>query len=523
MRIKSSHVFGYLLAASMLSVSAVSAADAQMGQPGADAGKSAATSGYPKYRITDVGAPSGVDFILSSGGRPLDESAELVGMIGSHAYLWNIDKSPAIDISGPIVTTANSISAAGQVTGFAQFGGSASNPHAFLWKHDGTAMMDLGTLGSASDDSAGAAVNSLGQVAGSSVNRAFLWKNDGRPMHDLGNLGGTDTHALALNESGQVTGYSATNGGRVPHAFLWRNDGTAMVDLGPRAGKASFGRSINASGEVTGNAWAGVINNATYYHAYRWRNDGTAPVDLDKTGGAHNSVGNKINDAGQVIGSAWSTAGNAYRAFTWRSNGSAVDPGTLGGTRSEVYDINRAGWVVGLSTRSLADSGTAFLWVDNGQGMKNLNDLIDPADPLHSTVYLTDAFAINDAGDIAVIGQDSRTQASRAYILRGSQLALDPTSLAFGKQKVGTTSAARTVTVQNRTRSAVGITNIKLAGSGAKQFAYTSKCGSSVPGNGSCAIRVIFKPTSKGAKSATLSVNDGGNGLRVVDLAGTGT
>ena len=91
------------------------------------------------------------------------------------------------------------------------------------------------------------------------------------------------------------------------------------------------------------------------------------------------------------------------------------------------------------------------------------------------------------------------------------------------KQKVGTTSAARTVTVQNRTRSAVAITNIKLAGSGAQQFAYTSNCGSSVPGNGRCAIKVTFKPSSKGAKSATLSVNDGGNGLRVVDLTGTGT
>jgi probable HAF family extracellular repeat protein len=513
------HVSWYVMVVLMLSSGAVGVAVAQPPQPSAGA-ITAAKKGYPKYRITDVGISSGVNFNISSGSRPLDGAGELVGYVGNHVYLWSLDGTPRIDVSGSISTDVFGISGSGKVTGFAQFGAPSTNPHAFLWKHDGTAMMDLGALGSASNDSIGWAVNDLGQVTGTSGNRAFLWKNDGGPMRDLGTLGGTTVTALALNDSGQVTGYSATNGTRVPHAFLWKNDGTPMVDLGPRAGKASFGRSINASGEVTGNAWAGVSNNATFYHAYLWRNDGTAPVELDKTGGAHTSSGEKINDAGQVMGSAWSTTANAYHAFVWRSNGSAVDLGTLGGTRVQANDMNNAGWVVGASTRSPADNSsyTAYLWIDNGQGIQNLNDLIDPADPLRNSVYLSDAFAINDAGDIAVI-----SSGGVAYILRGSQLALDPTSLAFGGQKVGSSSAPRTVTVQNRTDAVVAITNIKLGGSGASQFAYTSTCGSSVPGNGSCAIKVSFKPASTGAKLATLSVNGGGNGLRVVNLAGKGT
>ncbi len=522
--------FWSLLALLGLCATTVDNSIAQSHRPFADAKTSAATSAYPKYRITDISAPSGVEFNTSPAGKILDESGELLGKVGSYGYLWSIDGTPAIDIGArpsgnSIRSTPIDISASGKVTGSAQFGAANTNPHAFLWSHDGTVMKDLGALGSSTNGSAGEAVNDLGQVAGSSGNRAFLWKNDGGPMHDLGTLGGTQANAVDLNDAGQVTGYSATKGLRIPHAFLWKNDGTPMVDLGPTRGKGSFGRSINASGQVTGNAWAGTINNAPYYHAYLWRNDGTPPVDLDKTGGVHDSSGVKINDAGQVIGSAWSTTGNASRAFTWKNDGTAIDLGTLGGARTEAYDINRAGWVVGLSTRGPSDNGafTAFLWIDNGQGIKDLNDLIDPADPHFGYVYLTDAFSINDAGDIAVIGLDTRTNSSHPYILRGSQLALDPTSLTFGNQPMGTSSAPRTVSVQNRTDAVVAINNIALAGGGAKQFVYTSNCGSSVPGNGSCAIKVTFKPTSKGAKSATLSVNGGGNGLRVVDLAGKGT
>src|SRR5262249_36992527 len=142
--------------------------------------------------------------------------------------------------------------------------------------------------------------------------------------------------------------------------------------------------------------------------------------------------------------------------------------------------------------------------------------------PLKSHVNLTGAFAINDAGDIAVIGTNDLGSANNLYLLRGSQLELDPASLAFGNQGVGTASAARTVTVTNRTDAVVAINNIKLAGTGAGQFSFTSTCGSAVVANGSCAIKIKFKPTSTGKKSATLSVNGGGNGLRVVSLSGKG-
>ncbi len=101
-------------------------------------------------------------------------------------------------------------------------------------------------------------------------------------------------------------------------------------------------------------------------------------------------------------------------------------------------------------------------------------------------------------------------------------LTLSPRSIAFGEQKVSTTSAARLVTVTNTSAAAVPITSVALAGPGAGQFAYINGCGSSLAGKAQCVIKVTFRPTSKGSKTATLNVNGGGGGLRSVRLSGTG-
>jgi hypothetical protein len=106
----------------------------------------------------------------------------------------------------------------------------------------------------------------------------------------------------------------------------------------------------------------------------------------------------------------------------------------------------------------------------------------------------------------------------------GTYIQLRPISEEFGTQPVGTTSKAKTITLSNKGNAAVSIVNISITGSNASDFSQTNTCGKSVASGASCFIKVTFKPTAAGTRSAAVSVTDNGGGSpQKVSLAGTGT
>jgi len=98
-------------------------------------------------------------------------------------------------------------------------------------------------------------------------------------------------------------------------------------------------------------------------------------------------------------------------------------------------------------------------------------------------------------------------------------VSLSPSSLNFGNQQTGTTSAAQTVTLTNTGGATLTISSISVTG----VFGQTNGCGATLAPLGSCNISVTFSPAATGAASGTLSVSDNASGSpHTSSLSGTG-
>lgn len=104
-------------------------------------------------------------------------------------------------------------------------------------------------------------------------------------------------------------------------------------------------------------------------------------------------------------------------------------------------------------------------------------------------------------------------------------LSLSGTSLSFGSQPVGTTSAPLTITLTNLAISrAIPINNVLIKGGNFLSFGQTNTCGTGLAAGASCTFYVTFTPRKGGNRKSTLYIwNGGGETPLEVSLTGTGT
>ena len=290
-------------------------------------------------------------------------------------------------------------------------------------------IRDLGTLGEAS---AAVALNERGQVAGwSSLRRersprhAFLWQS-GR-MRDLGTLGrdlGGDlpnvSEAIAVNDRGQVVGNSSVDqNDPVSYAFVWQ--GGRLTALAPGGGD-SWAAAINERGQVVG--WRGNDIGYGRGRAFMWQN-GRLRL-LGALPGRSYSWAHALNERGEVVGESYSVDDAQdgvpvrTRAFLWRG-GRLIDLGALPGHReSSALAINERGEVLGSSWRSAFDPvGRGFL--------RRAGKLVD--------LGALRPVALNDRGQV-IANTGPERDAARAVLWQNGRRILLPTLGGKGSEAV---------------------------------------------------------------------------------------
>jgi len=293
--------------------------------------------------LTDLGTLGG----NASIARAINTFGQIAGQATlassslSHAVLW--DNGAKIDLTpgSASSSTANGINDSRQIVL------NTSNNTAFLWQNG--VLTDLGSLGGGG--SFVQDINNAGQAVGSSAARAFLWQNG--VMTDLGVLpgGGDDeSGAAAINSIGQIVGSSGhTNLDTyeiTSRSFLY--DHGVMTAL-PVASSESYAGDINDSGVIVGTMRAG--GGVSPWHAYIYA-DGVV-TDLNSLippgSDLHLLNATAINNAGQIVGVAFDSRAS-YHAFLLNK-----------GTAPAVPPTAPSGLIV---TGASADRCT-LVWTDN--------------------------------------------------------------------------------------------------------------------------------------------------------------
>jgi probable HAF family extracellular repeat protein len=396
----------------------------------------------PRYRLIDLGTFGGGGSFIPSGPpllRVLNNQGAVIGLADTtipdpyspiclsseclvmHGFKWQngvrteLDTLPGPNSGGPLAINelglAVGVSENGSIdpaTGYPAY-------DAIVW--DGGTPVNLGTFGGT--DSMTYAVNDWGQVTGWSSNAIpdsftaglgpcatldcwpvttqirALLWQNGRKQ-DLGTLGtGNDAAANLINDLGMVGGVSYTN--------------TTPSDLGIPTQDPFFwfaGRMIDLGTLGNGhysypnwmNIWGQMAGNSA--PADTWYHaffwNGGKMQDLGLPLGGDFSTANWINDVGQIVGDAGLAGDQTYHAVLW-SHGRATDLGVVSGVGcSYAESINLVGQVVGdLADCTTGEDVSTFLW-QNGT-MYDLNTLIPPG----SGLTLSQVWQINNQGEIA--------------------------------------------------------------------------------------------------------------------------
>lgn len=293
-----------------------------------------------------------------------------------------------IDLGVASNSTIVDMNESGQILSTTYFNSVA---HAVIYNRDGT-RTDLGTLGR--EESYACAINDNGQVVGYSINWQDLGggSRTGAPVPFL-----YDPATGALDYPSPVgvgTLYDITNSGAIAaglrspdgygHAYYYASGSTTPQDLGTFTSHWSRATLINERGDI-----AGVYGGSSAF----FLGVGAQWVKITSPDGG-SVIPIAMNNLGQVVGDIFPD--DSFKAFFWDpiSGFTEID---VAGKNAQPCDINDRGQVVGAGSFTPDWDYRSFLW-EKDKGVIDLQKAID--DP---TWFLSSgASAINNSGWISL-------------------------------------------------------------------------------------------------------------------------
>jgi uncharacterized repeat protein (TIGR01451 family) len=396
----------------------------------------------------------------------------------------------------------------------------------------------------------GAGSGVIAVAAGTGHNLAL--KSDGSVVawgsNSFGQLGvsgiATSSVPVAVTGLGPGSGVIAISAGFL-HSLALKSDGSVVA-----WGANGFGvlgvpglTQSSVPVAVTGlAAGSGVIAiSAGDFHNLALKSDGAVIAWGDDSNGALGdgkgdsvtplqSLPVGVSGLGSGSGVTEISAGGGH-SMALKSDGSVLAWGInaddeVGGGNPSAFFLNLPTPVTGLGSGSgvvkisgggafsvaLKSDGTALAWGRNfeaevGDGTLN---------PRPTPVPVTDL-----TGGVTVAQGPTR---GHTLVIVQPLAQVSATSLDFGDQLGGTTSAPKMITIQNSGPDPLVIDSLQLSGAAAGDFRVSSSpTPINVPAGGSTAIAVDFTPTAGFARLATLLIDDKGfQGPHFVALSGNG-
>ena len=179
----------------------------------------------------------------------------------------------------------------------------------------------------------------------------------------------------------------------------------------------------------------------------------------------------------------WNSSGNTFSVFSAQN----------------VFSANT--WYSIEVQDSQITSGHGEVWL-NGTSIGVVNTDLSTTLPYARLMLFDSAAGTMYIDDVKV------ADSYNGQVLPSPAVSLNPGSLNFGNQVVGTTSAPQTVTLKNIGNAPLSISNIALSGTNAGDFAQTNNCPSSLNNGASCTVSVTFTPSVTGTRSASVTFTD---------------